>query len=103
MSMFVTGALAAMALFASEPAAASNAVNTSAAESSAKPLLVCERDDASKRAMQRQYGKAVYVTAREVIEGRGDGQRWDAPRCISPAEYARLQKMIGEPLAVAAK
>jgi hypothetical protein len=103
MSIFVTGLAAAMALLASEPAATGNEVNPSAADGASKPLLICERDDASKRAMQRQYGKAVYVTAQEVIDARGDGQRWDAPRCITPAEFSRLRKMVGGPLAVATR
>jgi hypothetical protein len=90
---------AAMALFASQPAATGDLVNASdtvASAGAAKPLVVCERDDSSKRAFKRLYGKAVYVSAREVIDSRSDGQRWATPRCITPAEFAKLQKMTDD-------
>ena len=34
-----------------------------------------------------------YVTAQEVIDSRGDGQAWAAPRCITPSEFVKLRKM----------
>lgn len=99
MSILISGMAAAMVLFASQPAATgdlANASDTGGRASAAKPLVVCDRDDASKRAFKRLYGKVVYVTAQDVIDGRSDGQRWETPRCITPAEFSRLQKMTDD-------
>ena len=41
----------------------------------------------------RQFGRVEFVTAQGVINGRGDGQRWDTPRCITPAEFTKLRRM----------
>jgi hypothetical protein len=34
--------------------------------------------------------------ADEVIAGRGNGERWDTPRCITPAQLARLRRLMNE-------
>jgi hypothetical protein len=55
--------------------------------------VVCDRDEASRRAFKRQYGSVSYVTAKDVIDSRGDGQAWATPRCITPSEFVKLRKM----------
>ena len=98
MTMIFAGLMAAAALFASEPSSiAGNGVDAvGAAAAGAKPLMVCARDDASKRAFKREFGRAIYVSADEVIAGRGNGERWDTPRCITPAQLARLRRLMNE-------
>jgi hypothetical protein len=59
-------------------------------------LLICNRDEASRRAYKRQYGKARYVSAQDVVDSRAAGETWSTPRCITPAEFSRLEKMVGE-------
>ena len=98
MIMISAGFLAAAVLFASEPApVASDAVEAGAANGvGTKPLMICARDDASKRAFKREYGRAIYVSADEVMASRGDGARWSTPRCITPTEVARLRRLMNE-------
>jgi len=53
--------------------------------------MICETDAATRRAYQREYGvQPVFVTAREAIQARHDGEAWNAPRCMTEREYARL-------------
>ena len=93
MSIALTGIVVAISLLASEPAATGDLVDAAATQSAAKPLVVCDRDEASRRAFKRQFGRVEFVTAQGVIDGRGDGQRWDTPRCITPAEFTKLRRM----------
>ncbi len=94
MSIILAGAVVALSLLASEPAAIGDLVDASAVQTTAaKPLVVCNRDEASRRAFKRQYGSVSYVTAREVIDSRGDGQAWATPRCITPSEFVKLRKL----------
>lgn len=94
MSIVLAGVVVAISLFASEPAAIGDLVDASAIQTTAtKPLVVCNRDEASRRAFKRQYGSVSFVTAQDVIDGRGDGQAWAAPRCITPAEFVKLRRM----------
>lgn len=94
MSIVLAGAIVALSLFASEPAAIGDLVDASATRTTAtKPLVVCNRDEASRRAFKRQYGSVSFVTAQEVIDSRGDGQAWATPRCITPAEFVKLRKL----------
>ncbi|MCF8503981.1 MAG: hypothetical protein K9G59_03635 [Caulobacter sp.] len=98
MILISAGLLAAAVLFASEPAQiAGDAAEAGAANAvGTKPLMVCARDDASKRAFKREYGRAIYVSAEDVMASRGDGERWSAPRCITPTEFARLRRLMGD-------
>ncbi len=94
MSIVLAGAIVALSLLASEPAAIGDLVDASATQATAaKPLVVCNRDEASRRAFRRQYGSVEFVTARDVVDSRGDGQAWATPRCITPAEFVKLRRM----------
>lgn len=94
MSIVLAGAVAALSLFASEPAAIGDLADASAVQTTAsKPLVVCNRDEASRRAFKRQYGSVSFVTARDVVNSRGDGQTWATPRCITPSEFVKLRKL----------
>ena len=61
----------------------------------AKTLYVCERDAASKRTFKRLHGEVRFVTAKSLLERRGDGDQWTAPRCITGAELRRLESSSG--------
>ncbi|MBI1405832.1 MAG: hypothetical protein GC145_06875 [Caulobacter sp.] len=61
-----------------------------------KELVVCNRDEASRRAFKREYGEVRYVSAQDVVDSRGAAAAWDTPRCITPTEYQRLESMVGE-------
>ncbi|MBX3479907.1 MAG: hypothetical protein KF842_05875 [Caulobacter sp.] len=62
----------------------------------ARELVVCNRDEASRRAFKREYGEVRYVSAQDVVDSRDSATSWDAPRCITPTEYQRLESMVGE-------
>jgi hypothetical protein len=94
MSIVLAGVVVAISLFASEPAAIGDLVDANDTQTTAtKALVVCERDEASRRAFKRQYGSVSYVTAKEVIDSRGDGEAWATPRCITPSEFVKLRKL----------
>lgn len=84
--------LAALALTASV-ASAALAANPAPSEPTAarQSVMICETDAATRRAYQREHGvQPVFVTAREAIQARRDGETWEAPRCMTEREYARL-------------
>jgi hypothetical protein len=94
MFIVLAGVVVAISLFASEPAAIGDLVDANDTQTTAtKPLVVCDRDEASRRAFKRQYGSVSYVTAKDVIDSRGDGQAWATPRCITPSEFVKLRKL----------
>lgn len=66
------------------------------AEAESRPLYVCERTDAARRSFKRQFGRAEYVSAQAVLLSRESGERWETPRCITPAELGRLRRMTGQ-------
>lgn len=76
-------------------AARATPVSTTATRA-ARELVVCNRDEASRRAFRREYGEVRYVSAQEVVDSRDSATRWDAPRCITPTEYQRLESMVGQ-------
>jgi len=57
----------------------------------AKTLYVCERDAVSKRTFKRLHGEVKFVTAKSLLDRRGDSDRWSAPRCITGVELRRLE------------
>jgi hypothetical protein len=59
-------------------------------------LYVCERTDAARRSFKRQFGQVEYVSAQAVLLSRTSGERWDAPRCITPSELGRLERLTNE-------
>lgn len=95
MSIVLAG-LIVISVLGGEPAATGQSVDASDVQSAAaKPLVVCDRDEASRRAFRRQFGRVEFVTAQGVLDGRGDGQRWETPRCITPVEFAKLRRLTG--------
>lgn len=65
---------------------------TGADQASARGVLICARDAASRRAFAREYGAApVFITAREAVGVRPSEPAWSAPRCMTEIEHARLR------------
>jgi len=94
--MFVA-TITALLLSATAAEAPPSAVRTEAAAPAGRQaLLICARDEASRRAFKRQYGKVRYVSAQDVVDSRAAGETWSTPRCITPSEFSRLEKMVGE-------
>jgi len=54
-------------------------------------VMLCETDRATRQAFTREFGAPpVFVTAREAEAARTSGETWDAPRCMTAREHARL-------------
>ncbi len=65
---------------------------TGADQPTARAVLICERDTASRRAFAREYGATpVFITAREAVGVRPSEPAWSAPRCMTEIEHARLR------------
>ena len=59
---------------------------------SARPVLICGTDDATRRAFKREHGsEPVFVTAREALSVRASDPVWSAPRCMTAREHARYR------------
>lgn len=62
------------------------------ARSSARPVLICGTDAATRRAFTREHGSApIFVTAREALSVRISDPAWSAPRCMTAREHARYR------------
>lgn len=62
------------------------------ARSTARPVLICATDAATRRAFTREHGAApVFVTAREAQSVRVSDPAWTAPRCMTAREHARYR------------
>lgn len=58
-------------------------------------VMLCETDRATRQAYTREFGAPpVFVTAREAETARATGQTWDAPRCMTAREHARLTRTL---------
>lgn len=58
-------------------------------------VMLCEMDPATRRAFAREHGVApTFVTADEALRARSRGETWDAPRCMSAREHARLTQTL---------
>lgn len=93
--------LAAAAALASVEApnttpAPTQAEQGASAPATARPLYVCERSDAARRSFKRQFGRVEYVSAQAVLLSRASGERWESPRCITPSELGRLERLTNE-------
>lgn len=54
-------------------------------------VMLCDTDRATRQAFTREFGAPpVFVTAREAEAARTSGETWDAPRCMTAREHARL-------------
>jgi len=93
---FVVAALMAGMAFATAVSATTQVQNrtTGVDQPSARGVLICERDAASRRAFAREYGATpVFITAREAVGVRPSEPAWSAPRCMTEVEHARLRDM----------
>lgn len=83
--VFAALAVAASALTAM-PAAALDVAQSS----TARPVLVCGADAATRRAFTREHGAApVFITAREALALQPSDPAWATPRCMTSVEHAR--------------
>ena len=51
-------------------------------------LYICDNTAAVREAFAKEFGEVKFVTADEAQKTKG---AWSAPRCITPAEHARLE------------
>ncbi|MFN3932270.1 MAG: hypothetical protein ACK4JY_11030 [Brevundimonas sp.] len=59
---------------------------------SARAVLICDSDAASRRAFAREYGATpVFITAREAVGVRPSEPAWSAPRCMTEVEHGKLR------------
>jgi hypothetical protein len=83
-------ALAALAIAASAVTAVPAAAHEAAQSSTARPVLVCGTDAATRRAFTREHGAApVFITAREALALTPADPAWSTPRCMTAIEHAR--------------
>lgn len=83
-------ALAALAIAASAFTAVPAAAHEAAQSSTARPVLVCASDAATRRAFTREHGAApVFITAREALSLTPADPSWSTPRCMTAIEHAR--------------
>jgi hypothetical protein len=76
--------IAAIAL----PAAASAAGEVQSG-ASARPVLVCATDAATRRAFTREHGAPpVFISAREALAIQATDPAWSTPRCMTAREHA---------------
>lgn len=83
-------ALAALAITASALSALPVAAREAAQSSTARPVLVCATDAATRRAFAREHGAApVFITARQALSLTPADPSWSTPRCMTATEHAR--------------
>lgn len=95
-TVLVAAGLAAAAM----PASAQSPIlgpSQAPAAGSAREVMVCGADAATRRAFAREHGAApVFVTADDVLRARAGGEAWSAPRCMTDAEHARLVRLLSQ-------
>lgn len=83
--------LAALAIAASALTAIPAAAHDVVQSSTARPVLVCATDAATRRAFTREHGAApVFITAREALALQPSDPSWATPRCMTAIEHARF-------------
>lgn len=83
-------ALAALAVAASALSALPAVAHDAAQSSTARPVLVCGTDAATRRAFTREHGAGpVFITAREALALQPSDPAWSTPRCMTSVEHAR--------------
>jgi hypothetical protein len=83
--------LAAAAIAASALTAMPAAAHDNIQSSTARPVLVCATDAATRRAFTREHGAApVFITAREALALQPSDPSWTTPRCMTAIEHARF-------------
>ena len=90
-SFLCVAALAAATLTPLSIASAED-VRAEPARSTARPVLICATDAATRRAFTREHGAApVFVSARQALSLRASDPVWTAPRCMTAAEHVRYR------------
>ncbi len=86
------GLAVGMVLSAAAPAAAIDQPRSSDLQRADRPVLICDTDAATRRAFTREHGAApVFITAEEALRVRPSDPAWNAPRCMTEREYAKLR------------
>lgn len=86
----------ALALTAFSPALAAPPGGSTAPAAAARQVVMwCDSGAMARRAYEREHGRApVFVTADQVMAAHRAGQTWDAPRCMTSREHARLSRTL---------
>lgn len=91
-ALLAAGLAAGVALSAAAPAAAFDQGRSADDRQADRPVLICDTDAATRRSFTREHGAApVFITAEEALRVRPSDPAWDAPRCMTEREYARLR------------
>ena len=86
------GLAAGMALSVAAPATALAKGRSTHVQRADRPVLICDTDAATRRSFAREHGAApVFITAEEALRVRPSDPAWNAPRCMTEREYARLR------------
>lgn len=85
-----------LALAALSPAMAAPPGGPTAPAATARQVVMwCDSGAMARRAYEREHGQApVFVTADQVLAAHRSGQTWDAPRCMTSREHARLSRTL---------
>lgn len=104
MNRFTTfAAVVALAASAAAPAFAQQQqrLPTEAPAGAQRVVMMCDTDAATRSAFRREHGSApAFVTAEQALQARSRGETWQAPRCMTAREHARLQQTLGAYAAV---
>lgn len=91
-TLFAAGLTAGMALSVAAPVTALDQGRATDGRQADRPVLICDTDAATRRSFTREHGAApVFITAEEALRVRPSDPAWDAPRCMTEREYARLR------------
>lgn len=91
-TLFAAGLAAGMALSVAAPVAAFDQPRPADDRRAERPVMICDTDADTRRAFTREHGAApVFITADEALRVRPSDPAWDAPRCMTEREYARLR------------
>ena len=91
-TLVAAGLAAGLTLSAAAPASAFDQPRPADARRADRPVLICDTDAATRRAFTREHGAAPrFITAEEALRVRPSDPAWNAPRCITEREYAKLR------------
>lgn len=91
-TLVAAGLAAGVALSAAAPTAAFDQPRPTDVRRADRPVLICDTDSATRRAFTREHGAApVFITAEEAQRVRPSDPAWNAPRCMTEREYAKLR------------
>lgn len=86
---------AALAVFSIPCAAVADSGPAARVEARVERVIyICATTSLTRRAFEQQYGTApVFITAEDALAAAGADERWTAPRCMTEAQHARLDRM----------